>query len=188
MRKLRLAIGLLLLTPCLVAAAGPQGWFLAGSDPRSYLIDRDAAVNYKGKASGRLESTAASAGFGTMMQTFEPGEYLGKRVRMSAFVRSQEVRRWAGLWLRVDGKNKGTLSFDNMQNRPITGTTDWKRYEIVLDVPSEAVDVAMGILLDGPGKVWISSVDLTVVDASVPTTNVNLASIPAKPANLDFEH
>jgi hypothetical protein len=185
MRKLRFALGLLLLTPCWVSAAVPQGWFLAGSDPHSYLIDRDTAVNYKGKASGRLESTGESAGFGTMMQTFESGEYLGKRVRMSAFVKSQEVKRWAGLWLRVDGKTRASLSFDNMQNRPITGTTDWKRYEIVLDVPPEAIDIAMGILLDGPGKVWISNVELTVVDSSVPTTSVNPAISP-KPANLDF--
>ena len=36
---------------------------------------------------------------------------------------------WAGLWMRVD-KGKDMVAFDNMQDRPIKGTTDWQRYYI----------------------------------------------------------
>ncbi|MCA9492492.1 MAG: hypothetical protein KC621_21310 [Myxococcales bacterium] len=47
------------------------------------------------------------------------------------------------------------LSFDNMQERPIRGTQDWTRHEIVLDVPTGATNIAFGILVAGKGTVWI---------------------------------
>lgn len=43
-----------------------------------------------------------------------------------------------GLWFRVDGTTGKSLSFDNMQDRAVKGTTEWARYEIVLDVPEGA--------------------------------------------------
>jgi hypothetical protein len=34
--------------------------------------------------------------------------------------------------MRVD-KGKDMIAFDNMQDRPIEGTTDWQRYDAVLN-------------------------------------------------------
>jgi hypothetical protein len=74
-----------------------------------------------------LKSIVSKAdGFGTLMQTFKADSFRTKRIRFSGYVRSKEVMDWAGLWLRVDGSNGGEmLAFDNMQDRPIKGTTDW---------------------------------------------------------------
>jgi len=188
-RKLGFTVGaIMLLAPCWAGAASPEGWFLAGSDPGSYKIERDTTVTHEGRNSGKLFSTTTSKGFGTMMQSFEPGEYLGKRVRMSAFVKSKDVKRWAGLWMRVDGKENRSLSFDNMQDRPIIGTWDWKRYDIVLDVPAEADGIFFGILVDGPGTVWISDVRFDIVDSSVAITGAKGRGKQPKPANLNFDH
>ena len=100
------------------------------------------------------------------MQMSQPGEYLGKRVRLSGYVKSDKVTNWAGLWFRVDGPNNGpnpsSLAFDNMQERPIKGTTDWTRYEIVLDVPEAAQRLAFGILLAGGGQVWMDDLKFEV--------------------------
>ena len=79
------------------------------------------------------------------------------------------------------------MSFDNMQGRPIKGTNDWTRYEIVLDVPQPATNLAFGVLLDGQGKLWIDDIQFQIVDSSVPTTG-NLSSSRKAPENLDFEH
>jgi hypothetical protein len=186
-RKLHLAAGaLILLIPCWAGAASPEGWFRAGSDP-SYSIERDTVVTRQGSSTGRLASTGPSKGFGTMMQSFDPGEYLGKRVRMAAFVKAKDVKSWAGLWMRVDGNSAQVLSFDNMQDRPIKGTSDWKSYNIVLDVPGEANSVAFGILLDGTGTVWISDVRFEVVETSVATTGSKNSGKHPKPANLNFD-
>ena len=181
-----LLLGLLLVANVQVAAADkPEGWFLAGSDPKSYSMDVDPKVGHNSKTSGRLMSTGQPKGFGTMMQTFEAAQHLGKRLRYSAWVKASKVNDWAGLWMRVDGKDRpNTLSFDNMQDRPIKGTSDWKQYAIVLDVPEDSKAIAFGILVSGPGTVWIDDISFEVVDASVPTTG---QSGKPKPANLNFE-
>ena len=37
-------------------------------------------------------------------------------------------------------------SFDNMQDRSIRGTTDWTRYDVVLNVPENAAMMKFGFL------------------------------------------
>lgn len=169
-----------------VAADLPRGWQLQGSRPQDYTAALDRAVFHGGAASASLASTAASPeGFGTLMQTSAPDRYLGKRVRMSAQVRASEVGNWAGLWLRVDGDGRNMLALDNMDDRPIKGSSDWQRYEIVLDVPIGATALAYGILLSGKGQVWVDDLDFEIVDNSVPLTRGRSNPNPA--TNLDFE-
>ncbi len=62
------------------------------------------------------------------------------------------------------------ISFDNMQSRPIKGTVDWRKYEIVLDVPQQTAGIYFGVLLAGSGGVWLSNVQLEIVGEGVPTT------------------
>ena len=164
-----------------------KSWFLAGSRPHDYEQGVDAEVTFSGKKSAYLCSKGSEPeGFGTLMQTFQARAYLGKRLRYSAYVKSEEVKNWAGLWMRVDGVEKGTsLSFDNMQNRPIKDTTDWQRYEIVLDVPQDSTNIAFGILLDGSGQVWLSDIQFAEVGTDVPVTDLSKSS-PDQPENLDF--
>ena len=89
--------------------------------------------------------------------------------------------------MRVDGpgNHPNLLAFDNMQDRPIKGTTAWQRYEVVLDVPDSALGVYLGVLIDGPGEVWLNSNELQIVNTSIPTTGRNSA-MPDGPRNLNF--
>jgi len=156
--------------------AGMAGWFLAGDKPQDYRIGSDPAVSHGGKASGHLQATSDPlGGFGTLMQNVEAGPFRSARVRMSGWVKANGVTDLAGLWMRVDGpdtrRTGRSLSFDNMENRPIKGTSDWTRYEIVLDVPPESVEIAFGILLQGIGEVWLDDVQFVKVGSDVPTTN-----------------
>ena len=58
------------------------------------------------------------------------------------------------LWLRVDGPEPdATLQFDNLDNRPVKGTTDWQEYSLVLDVPANASALAYGFFIGGPAGV-----------------------------------
>ena len=74
-----------------------------------------------------------------------------------------------------------------MQSRPVTGTSGWSSGEVVLDVPSETVTIAFGLVLDGPGAVWLDDVALEVVGAEVPTTKISAATLPSQPQNLMFD-
>jgi hypothetical protein len=164
----------------------PRGWFLAGTKPAEYEAGVDADQLHQGHASAFLKSRALSVdGFGTLMQSVRAERYIGKRVRLSGLVKSREVMSWAGLWMRVD-KGKDIVAFDNMQDRPIKGTTDWHRYDVVLDVPADSTGISFGILLDGTGKVWLSGTKFDVVGAAVPSTDASDRKIPDNPVNLDF--
>lgn len=178
----------LLLGPIASSAApAPEGWFLAGSHPQDYTTGTTGDRAREGKASAYLASGArGSDGFGTLMQTFSAEQYRGKRVRMTGFVEAESVEGWAGLWMRVDGTERTSISFDNMQQRPIKGTLPWQRYEIVLDVPAESSSISFGILLSGKGKVFLDDMRFEEAARSVKTTVVT-KNLPASPVNLAFE-
>lgn len=169
----------------------PKDWFKAGDKPASYEMGIAKSAGQDGKNCATIRSIDKKIdGFGTLMQNCLPEKYVGKRIRMTGIVKSKDVEGWAGLWLRVDQANsQKALSFDNMQDRAIKGTTDWKKYEIVLDVPAQASNIAFGALLAGTGQVWFANLKFEMVETSVPrTVNDNTGySILKEPSNLDFE-
>jgi hypothetical protein len=178
-----------LLAPVLALAADlPAGWFKAGSHPAEYEMGLDTSIRHDGKASAFVKATAQELhGFGTLMQTAAPGDYRGKRVRFSGYVKSENVKSgWAGLWFRIDGPKQEMLGFDNMEPRAIKGTTDWTRYEIVLDVPDTADALAFGVLLAGNGEVWMDDLKFEIVPSTVPVTGT-LRGPRGGLQNLDFE-
>lgn len=161
-----------------------QDWFMAGSHPKDYTHGIDTVITYEGKKAAHLRCQVDEpGGFGTLMQSFKADNFHNKRMRFSAVVKSEGVANWAGLWMRIDGNDRGeSLEFDNMQERPIEGNTDWKKYQVVLDVPPKGASVHLGILLDGKGQVWLSDVHFEEAP-NEPTTGKRL---PDGPGNLDF--
>ena len=169
--------------------AAPTGWFLAGSKPANYETGIDPNTSFAGLPSAFLRAKADPDGGGTLMQSFAAKNYLGKRVRLSGYVKGQNIVREAGLWMRVDGPGTPPrmLAFDNMQDRAIKGTVDWQRYEVVLDVPDSAVGIAFGVRLEGTGEVWLNNAEIEVVSTAVPTTGrPYYAGAPDSPRNLKF--
>jgi hypothetical protein len=102
-------------------------------------------------------------------------------------VKSEDIKDWAGLWMRVDGNKGKILAFDNMQDRPIEGTLDWHRVEVTLDIDENAQNLAFGILLVGKGTAWIDDLNFEVVDSSVPVTGEVKKPRGKGPSNLSFE-
>lgn len=187
LRRLAAGTAVALVTCVLVADANvPRGWFMAGSKPDEFAAGVDAEHAHEGHASAFLKSRQSSVdGFGTLMQNIRAERYQGKRVRLSGLVYSKDVEGWAGLWMRVD-QGKDMVAFDNMQGRPIKGTTDWQRYDVVLDVPQDATGISFGILLAGTGEVWLSATKFDVVGTDVPVTSPGASNLPEKPVNLEF--
>ena len=167
----------------------PKGWFPAGNKPLEYKMGIDYSTYHSGNASAYIKSKSPEGKeFGTLMQSIKAENYLEKRLRLSGYIKCEDVEGWSGMWMRVDGENNNQIGFDNMQNRPIKGTTDWKKYEIVLDIPSDSKSINYGVLLSGDGKVWFDDFRLEEVDDNVPVTNImSEKTIPDKPVNMDFE-
>lgn len=144
----------------------------------------------KGNVSGQLRSIGQEAkeGFGTVMQQFQAKEWLGKRVKLSCFIQTKDVQSSAVLWMRIDGKDGDTLQFDNMQNRPITGTTAWNHYSVGLDVPESTGAIYFGVMLQGVGEVWMDEFTFAQADEKTASTNMMMPeNMPSKPVNLNFE-
>lgn len=168
-----------------------KGWLFTGTAPEKYEITLDRKVFNLGTKSASIASKLEEyqeGEFATLMQQFDAKKFIGKRVRFSAFVKAEEVKGWAGLWMRMDSVGGAALSFDNMQDRPICGTEGWNYYDVVLEVPDAAVVINIGILLSGKGKVWMDHAEFQEVERSIPTTDGSLAhALSKEPQNLDFE-
>jgi hypothetical protein len=189
---------LIAITVTLFSFDLPTSWFKAGNKPKSYEMGIDIGTGQDGKNSATIKSIDKTVdGFGTLMQDCMPGKYGGKRIKMTGMFKSKDVSNWAGLWLRIDTKKpiKGVV-FDNMhdgkKDRAIRGTTDWEKYEIVLDVPDEASNIAYGALLAGTGQVWFDNITFEIVSSTTPTTGVEMETRDGnphqtEPTNLDFE-
>ena len=166
------------------------GWHMAGSHPSQYEHLLADETTYEGNAVVELRSVVPRTdGFGTLMQTFSAEHFLGQRVRFSGALKCKGVENRVGLWMRVDGlgPRRPMLAFDNMAGRPVSGTTDWEHYEVVLDVSDEAQAIALGVLLVGKGEAWMSDFNVETVGPEVETTEGGMtAPLAERPQNLDF--
>lgn len=128
----------------------------------------------------RSTASVTKEGFAAAIQSIRPDEFRGKRVRLSGYMKSEGIAEWGGLWMRIDAEDPAImLEFDNMENRPVKGTSDWKKYEIVLDVSPEAEEIVYGFLLKGKGQVWAYDVQLEAVGKEAVKT-----SRPLKPEDM----
>jgi hypothetical protein len=194
MKKISAALFVItvVITTFLIAnnsSQAPIGWFFAGSNPSEYEMSIDNSIFQNGKSCAYIKSKSPKENeFGTLMQTISAENYLGKRLQLSGYIKSEDIKGWSGIWMRIDGENNQQLGFDNMQDRAIKETTGWQKYYIVLDVPSNSKTINYGVLLDGEGMVWFDNFKIDEVDNNIPITNlVKENKLSNKPINLDFE-
>jgi hypothetical protein len=174
--------------------ASVLGW-IGETRAGDFEIGIDPSEKHSGSRSGYLKSRVEKPKeFGNLMQSFVPLDFLGKRVKMSVWVKSNITGGSAHCWARVDGpwidKDDGIKfgSFDNMTDRPIAGTTDWTQYRIVIDIPEESTDLWFGCMLSGTGQVWLDDFSFEVVSKDVPLTGISSGEPSQKqPLNLNFE-
>ena len=102
-------------------------------------------------------------------------EQIKKAMEYMSISNNTWIRRY-GQKMRppLDDKFSNSLKADNMQNRPIRGTSEWNLYSCVLDVPPETEVINIGILLSGKGNVWMDNTSFQEVDHSVPVTEFEI--------------
>ena len=167
----------------------PLGWLLAGSHPSQYEATLDTEIRHSGTRSCRVECVATkAAGWTTLMQNMGPKQYFNKRLKLTFWVRTDNVSYVAG-WMRIDGTTDKMLGFDNSCRRQLKATNDWTKQEVILDVPEESTNIAFGIIFSGSGKMWADDFSFEIVDESVPVTSCPCSPqrLDKPPCNLDFE-
>ena len=134
---------------------------------RDFLVAHDAAY-YEGTVVPvyrlvRIIAPHATQGAFAFATARLPGSVVaGKHVAIAGSMRSNDIEDgYAGLWMRADGPN-GVLSFKNLGQENITGTTPWKRYEISMDVPANATGLSFGATQSGSGTAWLDAMEVTI--------------------------
>ena len=176
--------------------AGPlKKWELCSPCPANYAANTDQTAFHLGKASGHLRSLpapppSAARHYAVLSQSIRADHYLQRRIRLTGYIRTRDVQGWAGMWLRVDPLRGPALEFDNMEKRPIRGTTPWTLYEITVEVPRDAHTLHFGVLLQGSGEVWLDDVGLTSIGEALPASKARRkvrSDLPLEPLNPGFE-
>lgn len=133
-----------------------QDWNVFGNG--DYKISYDKTIYQNGNVSAVIESTGDNVQFNALAYNI-PATFGGKKIKLTGYIKTENVSNgWAGLWMRIDPQ----VAFDNMQSRGITGTTDWKKYEIELDYNSNAKKIVIGGILSGTGKIWVDNLIVTI--------------------------
>ena len=153
----------------------PRGWFRTGSgDPALYWMGPDAQEGHLHIAS-LVDAAILGDRFGSLGQSILSDDYRGQMIRLTAELKGIGCDA-ATIWMRIDSAVEGKwLRFDNLIDRagvgPLSGTFDWTRREIVLDVPDDAESIVFGVLLKGTGKVWARGIDLDIAPAGARRTD-----------------
>ena len=156
----------LLFTLCRAAFAQdglPVGWMAGGNKPDHFEMKPDTTVKQGGTASACVRFVAPKfEGFGTLMQQFKADAWRGKRVRMSAWVKTDSLKSVAYIKLFAHGLY-GTLQ--GIASEQFSVTQPWTLTTQTLDLPPDTYQVWAWCQYDGPvrGKVHFDDVSLEVL-------------------------
>lgn len=114
-----------------------------------------------GLASGRYISRAVD----------QNSSLFGKRIHVSGWMKTSDVRNWAGAVMAVVNTDGDIFAFDGMYDRPIHGTTDWQQVDFVTDVPEKPCVIYFAPALYGTGEIWCDDFQIDVVSADTPITD-----------------
>ena len=194
MRALQVGLVLSALAGALVSPASAQalraaGWAVCGD---SVPTPTDESIAQDGLRSAIL-SAPVSGSVACFRQGIVATPFRGQTLRLSGWMRGTVDSPVAGLWMRIEGSDSG-WPFDNMEGRPATSSQEWRQYQIVLRVPTDAEAIFFGAMLQGPGTVWVDHFSLEIVPPGTRQTGQMLDvdvpsswSLALAPENLSFE-
>ena len=135
----------------------PLGWSEFGES--GYQMSLDSNTVKSGKYAAAITFTGDIVNFRSWSVTI-PNSYPGKKITLTGFIKTENVTKgFAGLWLRIDP----SIAFDNMDQRGVKGTTEWKEYSITLNMdPEKTKQIVFGGLLSGNGKMWIDDLKISI--------------------------
>src|SRR5690606_42046672 len=83
-----------------------KGWFLAGSSPNSSEIGLEKNQERNSKVAYLRSTESEINGFGTIMQNFMPDDFLGKKIKLTGYIKSKNIKKWLEWGWKVVGQKK----------------------------------------------------------------------------------
>jgi hypothetical protein len=115
-----------------------------------------------------------------LRQAFPAQAWWGKRVRFSAWLRTENVVPRAEGNVQVGAAVSAALGAalylaatdtrGPVYNAVVTGTTEWTYKELVIDIPAGAAYIPTGLSLNGTGQVWARDFKFEEVPRDTPVT------------------
>jgi RNA polymerase sigma factor (sigma-70 family) len=156
-----------------------EPWHIYSPTAQRYSVTVDSAVQHDGHATTCFRSSTASHAQWAVYQYADlhpDPNFLGHRIRMTAWIKSSGVTGKCGLQMHAYGALGKQLTDDGQQgHRPIIGTRDWQQYSAVVDVPAETKTIFWSLTLNGRGKLWMD----------MDSAQVELADDAAEPADTN---
>ena len=164
-----------------VTTGTPPGWAFESDHPNDYEHGLDRTYSAGGAAAYIRSRRANAQGVARLIQSIAEDGYEGRRIRVSASLRSNAIGGSGGILFRVI--RAAGVATGNFRALTLRGTNEWRRHAVVFDVPEDAKDVVVGFGLSGPGAIWADDFSFEVVDPSTPLTR----TLPTSPVDLDFD-
>jgi RNA polymerase sigma factor (sigma-70 family) len=79
---------------------------------------------------------------------------LGQHVAITGWMKTRNVQKDCVTFIAFWSMNRQLIGVDGMDNRAISGTTDWQEINSVTDIPNQPCVVILGVALHGPGELW----------------------------------
>jgi serine/threonine protein kinase len=160
----------------------PRGWQFSSREPDAYESGLDMGEAVEG-ASAYIRSKRAGAEAAELSQTIS-AEYLqGRRIRVSAMLRSRAVEDVAVIFVRMNDP-AGDAAVETSSQPALRGTNHWTDMTIVFDVPRPTAEITFGFRLKGAGLIAADEFTFEIVEANVPLSG---SVTRTGPTRLTFE-
>jgi uncharacterized protein len=158
----------------------PKGWGMGNitnaaipDDSTIAAYNTDSLTTENGKYALLIDWTKGYKGWTACNYAIKQ-VFKGDRIKLTGYVKTENVTKGAGLWMRLDGENYKNYGFDNMQDRAITGTTGWQEYSIELDYDESKVKkIVVGGLITGTGRMWLDNLHISIDGTELAEATVN---------------
>jgi erythromycin esterase len=163
--------------PGLAGRPRPWGWqdmILRAGEPPGTEVVSDTLIKHGGRSSLRLSRRSAGqapSSIGThiyrrLLPEGDRGLLDARKMRLSGWVRTENLTNGkAGLFLIVPGQP--IPLFDSLQGNATTGTSEWNRYAIEIELPANTQFIVFGVRSTGEGIAWFDDLVLELDGASL---------------------
>ncbi len=132
------------------------------SKSSSYQFTTDDRIASEGTRSLRIRSIGEGPHqLGANWQ--ELPELAGKRVRVSAHIKRENISDYGAVYLRAD-VNKQLAVLETMSSQALGGTADWTEASFTVSIPLDADPVFLGATLYGTGTLWVDDIRIEVLE------------------------
>jgi hypothetical protein len=165
----------------------PEAWEFESSAEDEFQAGTDKTTPDDGTTAYIRSKRDTARGSAMLYQIIDAEQYAGRRVQLTARLRTKSVEGRVNLLLaafETGNVPRGPAVYYALQDPP-RATNEWARYEVVADIPPDALYLQIGFSLGGGGgAVWADDFVLEIVHASTPLNY----KLPSKtPKDLNFE-